>query len=459
MHTLLGRPMVSYPVQAALDAGAEHVAVVVGHGREQVQAELEARFGEPVRCAVQEQQRGTGDAARCGQAAVGDFDGWLVILNGDIPLLTAEAVGQLVARAEQGGGDLALLTATVDDAAGYGRILRDDAGRVRAIREDRDCSEAEREIREFNPGVYCIRAGFFRERIGALGTENAQGELYLTDLVELAAGSSDGAGVADLPWPVADLHGVNDRGELVQRERDLRRRQARALSRAGVTLRDPDSAFIDADVEIAADVEIGPGVHLRGKTRIEEGAFVDAGCVLSDCVVRARAHLKPYTVASESEIGARAEVGPFSHLRPGSALSEEVHVGNFVETKKTSMGPGSKANHLAYLGDGVVGAKVNVGAGTIFCNYDGFAKHRTVLEDGAFIGSDSQLVAPVTVGRDAYVATGTTVTADVPADALAIGRARQQNKEGLGKRMREKLRAQAERKKAERGKAERAGEK
>jgi bifunctional UDP-N-acetylglucosamine pyrophosphorylase / glucosamine-1-phosphate N-acetyltransferase len=442
LHPLLGRAMIHYPVQAALDAGAEHVVVVVGHGRERVEAELARRGDGRVRTAVQAQQRGTGDAARCGADALPHFEGRLLVLNGDAAVITRAPIERLIARAAAAGSELALLTSTLPDAHGYGRILRDGQGRVTAVREQRDCSAEQAALREFDPGVYAIAAPFFRSAVQRLSAHNAQGELYLTDLVALAAEHSQ---VADLAWDAAELEGVNDRAELAARERDLRLRLNRAHALRGVTIRDPESAFIDADVELGVDVTIESQVHLRGRCVIGQGAHVDVGCVLRDVRVQPRARLLPYTIATQSEIGEGAHVGPFSHVRPDSTLGPDTHVGNFVETKKTRMGRGSKANHLAYLGDGVIGEDVNVGAGTIFCNYDGYAKHTTVLEDRAFIGSDSQLVAPVTVGEDGYVATGTTVTKDVPAGDLAIGRARQENKRGLGVRLRAKLKAEAER--------------
>lgn len=442
LHPLAGRPLAAYPIEAALEAGARDVVVVVGHGRDAVEAALGPCFGTRVRMAVQHEQRGTGDAARCGiEALEKGYDGWVVILNGDVPLLSADAVRSLLEAAAEGTGPLALLTGEVPDATGYGRILRDSRGRVVGIREERDCNDAERRIGEMNPGVYAVRADFFRRAIERLGTDNAQGELYLTDLVAEAA---RGDGASARVWPIDELHGVNDRFELAERERLLRLRIAAQHARNGVTLRDPASAFIDADVEIARDAHIEAHVHLRGRTRIGEGAHIDTGCVLQDVHVDAHAQLKPYTVATDSVIGENAQLGPFSHLRPASAVGPEAHVGNFVEMKKTTLGRGSKANHLAYLGDGDIGEGVNIGAGTIFCNYDGFNKHRTVLEDGAFIGSDSHLVAPVRVGKNAYVGTGTTVTQDVPQDALAIGRARQQNKPGMAARLRARLKAAKE---------------
>ncbi len=436
MHPLLGRPMICYPVQAAFDAGATRVVCVVGHGADMVTSELRARFAERVLMALQPEQRGTGDAARCGAAALPDWNGWFVIQYGDSALLTCAAIAALVAHASASTGPLALLTSTLPDATGYGRILRDAQGRIVRIQEQKDCTPEQRAIQEWNPGVYAIRADFFRASIGKLTTNNAQGELYLTDLVALAA--ADG-GVADLAWDAAELHGVNDRAELGLRERELSQRIALAHMKNGVTLRSPASICIEPGVTIEPDSVIERDVTLRGKTAIARDVHIDVGCVLTDTTVGEGAKLLPYSVATESVIGAGAKIGPFAHLRPGTELAEDVHIGNFVETKKTRVGKGSKANHLAYLGDGQIGRDVNVGAGTIFCNYDGVNKHVTTLEDGSFIGSDSQLVAPVTIGRGAYVGTGTTVTQDVPADALAIGRARQVNKLDLAPRLRARL--------------------
>jgi bifunctional UDP-N-acetylglucosamine pyrophosphorylase/glucosamine-1-phosphate N-acetyltransferase len=451
LHPLLGRPMVSYPVQAALDAGAQKVVVVLGHGREQVQAELARRFDQRVITALQPEQRGTGDAARCGVQALPDYEGLVLIFYGDAPLLSARPLTALTGRLRGRQEPLGLLTSSLNDATGYGRVVRDAQGRVSAIREQKDCSREEAAIREWNPGVYAVDAAFFRSAVAALCTDNAQGELLLTDVVAMAAKRG---GVADLVWDAAELQGVNDRADLVARERELRLALCKQHARRGVTVREPETTFIDHEVQIAQDVVLEANVQLRGRCVIEQGVHIDVGCVLRDVRVCAGAELLPYTVATASLIGEQARVGPFSHLRPDSELGPEVHLGNFVETKKTRLGRGSKANHLAYLGDGLIGEGVNVGAGTIFCNYDGYAKHVTVLEDGVFIGSDSHLVAPVTVGKGSYVATGTTVTEDVPADELAIGRARQQNKPGLGARLRERLKAQAARAKAQKQPAE-----
>ncbi len=439
LHTLAGRPMLCYPIEAALNAGVNSVIAVVGHQHERVEAVLSERFDKRVTTAFQPKQLGTADAARCGAHAVKEgFSGWLLILYGDAALISADPLIALMRAAESTKGPLAMLVASLDDATGYGRIIRDDKGRVVAIREDKDCTEDELLIEEFNPGVYAIRTDFLRKSFDKLSDKNAQGELYLTDLVELAARSG---GVADVPWDAVELEGINDRFELAEREASLRLEIAYRHALNGVTIRDPISTYIDADVTIERDVVIEANVSLRGRCAIGAGTHIDVGCVLTNVSVGAGVELLPYSTAIDSEIGDQARVGPFSNLRPGSKLGPQVHVGNFVETKKTVIGPGSKANHLSYLGDGIIGAGVNVGAGTIFCNYDGFNKHTTVLEDGCFIGSDTQIVAPLTVGRNSYVATGTTLTLNVPEDALAISRAEQENKTGFARRLRRILQA------------------
>ncbi|MCA9575916.1 MAG: bifunctional UDP-N-acetylglucosamine diphosphorylase/glucosamine-1-phosphate N-acetyltransferase GlmU [Sandaracinaceae bacterium] len=440
LHTIAGRPLVAYAIGAAFDAGVTRCVAVVGHGREQVESTLEERFGDRVTSALQAEQRGTGHAVQCAMAAaaLAEFDGNVLILYGDCPLIPTESVRALMEALPAEGPALAMLTSHLDQPTGYGRIVRDAAGQVCAIREQRDCSPEEALIQEVNPGVYAVRAPFLRDAIARLQDDNAQGELYLTDVVAQAAREG---GVADLPWDMADLRGVNDRYELALCAEERRQRIAAQLARSGVAVRDLRTLYVDADCEVAPSAILEPQVHLRGRCVIEAGARVDVGAVLTDVVVRAGAEVLPYTVATESVIGEEASVGPFTHLRPATELGRKAKVGNFSETKKTRLGDGSKVNHLSYVGDGVIGKNVNIGAGTIFCNYDGVRKHTTTLEDNVFIGSDSQLVAPVTVGEGAYVASGTTVTRDVPADALAVARTRQQNKEGYAARFRARAKA------------------
>lgn len=437
LHVIAGRPLVSWVVQTALDAGAGRCLVVVGHGRDDVEAALTARFGDRVETVLQPQQNGTGDAVRCAVDAHPELDGRAVVLYGDCPLLPPSLLRTLVSRTNEAGSSCGLVTASLADPTGYGRIVRNAAGDVERIVEDRDCSTAERAIDEVNPGLYAFEVGFLRDGIQRLNTNNAQGELYLTDVVELAAESGR---VVDIEGDMSELTGINDRRELALAAEKKRRHSNEELARSGVGIVDLDTLYVDADCVIEPGATLGANVHLRGRCIVREGAEIDTGCVLVDVIVEKNARVLPYTVATESTIGEGAQVGPFTHLRPHSMLGPRSKVGNFSETKKTTLGEGSKVNHLSYVGDGIIGKGVNIGAGTIFCNYDGEQKHTTTLEDDVFIGSDSQLIAPVTVKKGAYVASGTTVTRDVPEDALAVARSKQENKEGYASRMRARMR-------------------
>ncbi len=437
LHGIAGRSLVSWVVRSALDAGASRCLVVVGHGRDDVERELRASFDDQVESVLQPRQNGTGDAVRCAIEAHRDLAGRTAVLYGDCPLLPAALLRELVNRTTKANADCGLVTATLSDPKGYGRILRSGDGEVARIVEDRDCSAAERAIREVNPGLYTFDTDFLRAGIQQLDTDNAQGELYLTDVVELAAKRGK---VIDIEGDMSELTGINDRRELALAAATKRRAIAEELARKGVGVVDLDTLYVDAECEVEAGAMLGANVHLRGRCVVRAGAHIDVGCVLVDVVVEKDANVLPYTVATDSTIGEAAQVGPFSHLRPKSLLGPRSKVGNFSETKKTVLGEGSKVNHLSYVGDGVIGRGVNIGAGTIFCNYDGERKHTTTLEDDVFIGSDSQLIAPVTVKKGAYVASGTTVTRDVPEDALAVARTKQENKEGYAARMRARLR-------------------
>ena len=434
LHQVCGRPLVHYSVQAALDAGCGEVVVVVGHGAEAVTAYLASAFGPRVKTALQAERRGTGDAARIGVAALSGKNARVVIYYGDVPLITAADLARVARRLDAMPKRLlALATCNVDEPHGYGRILTDAGGHITEIREERDLkTDAQRDVKVINPGIFAGDHAFVVDMLAQLKPENAQHEFYLTDIVSIAVAA--GNPVSGVPIGDGVLLGVNDRDQLAHAERVMFESIARMHRLNGATIR--NGARIDVGIEIGQDATVEMGAVLRGSTRIGAGAMIDIGCVLSDVLVEAGANVKPYTVATKSRIGVNAQVGPFSHLRPESDIGENAHVGNFVETKKTKLGAGSKANHLAYLGDGVIGKNANIGAGTIFCNYDGVQKHTTTIEDDAFIGSDSQLVAPVRIGKGAYVATGTTVTKDVPGDALAIGRIKQENKEGYASRLR-----------------------
>lgn len=437
LHTIAGRALVTWVAQIALDAGASRCLVVVGHGAEEVERELMTRFGDRIEIVLQPERRGTGDAVRCAMEATNTLQGLQVVLYGDCPLIPPKLLQDLVDHAQQTGSNLGLVTAKLSDPSGYGRIVRDAAGEVERIVEDRDCTAEERAIHEVNPGVYAVQTDFLREAIARLTPNNAQGQLYLTDVVQLA--SSRGK-VVDLKGDMADLTGINDQRDLALAASTLRRRTAEELARKGVRVSDLDALYVDAECEVEPGATLGANVHLRGRCVVRAGAQIDVGCVLTNVVVERDALVLPYTVATDSTIGMGAQVGPFSHLRPQTLLGPRSKVGNFSETKKTTVGVGSKVNHLSYVGDGIIGDGVNIGAGTIFCNYDGEQKHSTVLEDGVFIGSDSQLIAPVTVKKGAYVASGTTVTKDVPEDALAISRSKQENREGYASRLRARLR-------------------
>ncbi len=438
LHPIAGRPLVHYAVRAAFAAGVSRV-VVVTSGQPEIAAGLAREFGEQVECVTQDPPRGTGDAARIGIARV--HSERLLILYGDTPLVRAEELSALVTALDRpGAGELSFLTCSLAEPHGYGRVLRDENGRVLEIREQRDLkTPAEHATREVNSGVYAGQTAAIRRALAELTPNNAQGEYYLTDIVALLARTSSVSGIVGH----ADaLVGVNDRSQLAQAEEILLRRIRTRHAKNGVTVR--GEPRIDDSVEIGEDARIEAGVCLRGNTRIGAGTVVDTGCVLEDAVVGERALLKPYTIVTSSRVGDGAQLGPFANLRPESDVEADAHVGNFVELKKTRLRRGAKANHLAYLGDGDVGERANIGAGTIFCNYDGFNKHKTVIGEGAFIGSDSHLVAPVTVGKNAFVATGTTVSRDVPDDALAIGRIKQENKEGYAPKLRARFAAQKE---------------
>jgi bifunctional UDP-N-acetylglucosamine pyrophosphorylase/glucosamine-1-phosphate N-acetyltransferase len=441
LHELGGKPLAWYPVRAALEAGASPVVVVVGYQAAAVEAALRAALpGAPLRFAVQAEQNGTAHAVLAARRALRGVAGPIAILSGDTPLLESTTLRRVVAARARARAPLAFGTMVLPEPRGYGRVLRDDRGRPARVVEERDASPEERAVPEVNAGLYCAEAAFLWRALGRIGSANAQGEFYLTDLVALAARRAPPVAVEVAPRQAA---GVNDREELARAGRALQRRRSSALMAAGVTIEDPDRFTCDEGVEVGRDTVIDPDVRLVGATRVGPGCRLGQGVVLAHAQVAAGVTFRPYTVVDgPASVGRGAVVGPFSRLRPGSELGEEVHLGNFVETKKTRLGKGSKANHLAYLGDSEVGARVNVGAGTITCNYDGEKKHPTRIGDGAFIGSDAILVAPIEIGAGAYVAAGSTLTQAVPPGALALGRAAQVNKEGWVARRRAKQKAE-----------------
>lgn len=421
LHEICGRPLVAFAVDRAYEAGSARVTVVVGHQAEAVRERVAALFADRTPSfALQAEQRGTGHAVMAAREAGGFGDGDVLILSGDVPLVTKETLEALVAARRRANAAVALVATRPASPRGYGRIVQDAHGAVTRIVEEKDASDEERRIGLVNAGLYCVDARFLSTALDRLSPQNAQGEYYLTDLVALAREAD--RPVVCIETDFAEVSGINDRAELAQAEGVLRRELNLAHMRSGVTMRDPATTMIDVGVELGQDCELGPQVSLHGRTRLGRGVRVGQGAILVDCDIGDGVEIKPYSHLEKAQVGPRSQIGPFARLRPGTELAEEVHVGNFVETKKARIGPRSKANHLAYLGDAVIGSGCNVGAGTITCNYDGVHKHETRLGDGVFIGSDTQLVAPVTLGDGAYVGAGSTITKDVPADALAFTR-------------------------------------
>ena len=427
LHPVAGVPMIAWPVAAARDAGSDPIVLVIGHQANAVQGAF--RGAADIRCAMQEEQLGTGHAVACALEALPGFRGTVLILCGDTPLLRSETLKTMLAYHRDNKAAVTVLTAVMDDPYGYGRVIRDPSGLVTRIVEQKDAGPEEQQIREINSGIYCMDSDFLFGNIKGIGNDNAQGEYYLTDLLAIAVRK----GLTCLALKVADadeIMGVNDRVQLAEAGRILRRRINRDHMLNGVTIIDPDHTYIDQGVTIGADTTIHPGCRIGGGTIIGGGCEIEGDVGISGCRIGADCHIKAASVLEDSELGEDVAIGPMAHLRPGTILGNKVKIGNFVETKKIVMGEGSKASHLTYLGDAEIGRNVNIGCGTITCNYDGVNKHRTVIGDDVFIGSDVQLVAPVTVGRNSLVAAGTTVTIDVPPDSLAISRVPQVNKEG-----------------------------
>jgi bifunctional UDP-N-acetylglucosamine pyrophosphorylase/glucosamine-1-phosphate N-acetyltransferase len=433
LHRAAGRPILDYVLDLAAEVSDQQPVVVVGHQREAVQKTI----GNRARLAVQEQQLGTGHAVLQAAPLLESAKGRrILILSGDVPLTRPETLRKLLEQHEREGNALTLLTMKLDDPAMYGRIVRDRDGAVQKIVEAKDASPEEKKINEVNGGIYVFNAEDLFNNLRNLSTDNAQGEYYLTDLLASLrkAGKRAGALVVE---DSAEALGVNSRAELATVESIIQRRVVEKLMSDGVTFRNPSTVVIDSTVTIGADTVVYPFVTLEGMTQIGEGCVVDPGVHLVNTKVGDDVHLKTGTVAEGATIEDQVSVGPYAHLRPGTHLGRHVKVGNFVETKKAVFGEGTKASHLSYIGDAEIGKNVNIGAGTITCNYDGVQKHMTVLEDGVFIGSDSQLVAPVRVGKGAYVGAGSTITKDVPPDALALSRTPQKIIEGWASRRRE----------------------
>lgn len=433
LHVLAGKPMLSYPVELARRAELQTILVIVGHQAEQV---ANALSGSQVTTILQDPPLGTGHAVLQAKKALKDFNGTLLILNGDTPLLRDETIRRLWALHRKEKAVLTLLTTRLSKPRGYGRVLRNQDGTISRVVEEKDTTPEERTIREVNTGVYVIDKSFLFEGLEKVRPNNRQKEYYLTDVIHIAA--REGKRLIGLEADSEEVIGINSRADLAAAERILRKRINDAWMAKGVTLIDPARIQIDAAVKIGRDSILHPGVTLEGKTEIGEGSLIYSSRIKNSRIGKGVV-IKDHCVIEEAEIEAGGTIGPFAHLRPGTLIRKGAKVGNFVEIKKSELGKGSKANHLSYLGDAEIGKGVNIGAGTITCNYDGQKKEKTIIEDGVFIGSDTQLVAPVRIGARSLIAAGATITEDVPPDALAISRTRQENKEGWVKKKRLKV--------------------
>lgn len=424
MHSLAGEPILSHVIQTAVQLTSMHggqISVVTGHGREAVDPLVDALGCQIIH---QETQQGTGHALRIALEHANP-DTETLVLYGDVPLVRVEHLEPLIAA---GQSRLAVLTARLDDPTGYGRICRDGSGHLTSIIEHKDATSAQLAITEINSGIYAAPTALFQRLLPVIGNNNAQGEYYLTDCVALSV--SEHQEVLGIEGPAEAVLGINDRAQLAMMEHKLQAERRAALMHNGVTLIDPDSVYIQGSVEIAPDVIIHPHVFLKGPVQVDPDVEIGFGCHLTDVIIGQGTELKPYSVLESVVVGQYASIGPFARLRPGTVLDNDAHIGNFVETKNTRIGAGSKVNHLSYIGDADLGQRVNIGAGTITCNYDGAYKHRTTLGDDVFIGSNTSLVAPVQVGDGATTGAGSVITKDVLKGELAISRAPQQNKSG-----------------------------
>ncbi|NIJ10590.1 bifunctional UDP-N-acetylglucosamine pyrophosphorylase/glucosamine-1-phosphate N-acetyltransferase [Saccharomonospora amisosensis] len=432
LHSIAGRPLVEHAVRAAAGLDPERLVVVVGHGRDAVTEHLDhigKALGRPVATAVQEHQRGTGHAVSCALAELPpQLSGTVLVTYGDVPLLDTTTLSELLAEHTHSGDAVTVLTAVVADPSGYGRILRDNDGNVVGIVEHADATAEQLEITEINSGVYAFDAAVLADGLARLSADNSQGELYLTDVLGIAReqGRGIGALVVSDPWLT---EGVNDRVQLAALGAELNRRIVRHWQLAGVTVVDPATTWIDSDVTLERDVIVAPNVQLHGGTTVAEGARVGPDTTLSNVAVGAGASVVR-THASDSTIGDGASVGPFAYLRPGTRLGEHGKIGTFVETKKADIGTGSKVPHLTYVGDATIGEYSNIGASSVFVNYDGVHKRHTTVGSHVRTGSDTMFVAPVTVGDGAYSGAGTVIRHDVPPGALAISESPQRNIEG-----------------------------
>ncbi|MCL2677696.1 MAG: bifunctional UDP-N-acetylglucosamine diphosphorylase/glucosamine-1-phosphate N-acetyltransferase GlmU [Clostridiales bacterium] len=432
LHKAGGKPMIAHVLEACRSCGVTRPLLVVGCGAEEVQAVC----GEQAAYVEQPVQLGTGHAVMTALPALARERGKVLVLCGDTPLLTAAVLRELLNYARETASACTLLSAFLPDPSGYGRVCRDADGRVLGVVEEKDATPQQKALSEVNTGAYCFDIEALRAVIGQLAPANAQGEYYLTDALALLSARGYAVNALAAQDGTCAL-GVNDLLQLSQAETVLRRRKNEELMLSGVTITDPQNTYIDCEAEVGAGTIIEPGSYIRGKSVVGRHCRIGPDAEICNSVVGD--HTRVFrAVLAEARAGEHCSIGPFAYLRPGAILSDEVKIGDFVEVKKTSVGRGSKIPHLSYVGDSFVGERVNIGCGCVTCNYDGHKKELTVIEDGAFIGSNTNLIAPVTVGREAFVAAGSTITQNVPPDALSVARGRQRNVEGWAKTFREK---------------------
>jgi len=418
LHKIAGTPMIEHVYRRSCELNANAIYIVHGYGSEQLKSScshFKAIWVE------QTEQLGTAHAVQQVSPMV-DKDDTVLVLYGDVPLIQTRTLERLIADVK--GNDIALLSVVLDDPTGYGRIIRDSDNKVSAIVEDKDANAGQKKISEVNTGILAVRAGYLNDCLDHIGNNNAQGEYYLTDLIEIAV--QDGNVVTtSQPESTSEVEGVNDRNQLAKLERIIQRRFAETLMTDGVTIADPARIDIRGELNAGNDSFIDVNCVFEGEVNLGTGVTIGAGCVIKNSIIACSTVIKPFSVIEDAFIGKNVEVGPFARIRPGTQLAEGSRIGNFVEVKNTQMGKNSKASHLTYLGDSEIGANVNIGAGTITCNYDGANKHKTVIKDGVFIGSDTQLVAPVTIGENATIGAGSTITKDAEGNTLTLSRSLQ----------------------------------
>lgn len=434
LHPVLGRPMLSHVLDAVKKLSPDRIVIVVGKGSRDLKSVIGS---EGISYAVQDKQLGTGHAANSARSDLAKFRGNILILNGDFPLITSKSLKRFLSRHEKNKSDVSVMTALLDDPAGYGRIVRNKNEGVEEIVEEKDATSEQRKIREINSGTYCVKSAFLWDALSRINSRNKQREYYLTDIIGIASRNKrevSGVVVSDSD----EVIGVNDRAQLSRVENIMKERINSRLMRSGVTIIDPASTYISPDVKIGRDSVLYPGTHIYGNTRIGAGSTIGPSVWIEDSELGNGVTVKLSSYISNAVIKNDVTVGPFAHLRPETRIMEGAKIGNFVEIKQSEIGRGSKVPHLSYVGDAVLGKGVNIGAGSITCNYDGFNKHQTVVADDVFIGSDTMLVAPVKVGKGATTGAGSTITKDVPEGALAIGRARQTVIENWSRKPKEK---------------------